>query len=250
MDYVIEPLEGAGPLKLGMSRDAVQEALDDAPREEATDDDDDGSRDAYYEGTLTVAYDAEDRVASIELSVGGEVRPLYRDIDLFDVPATKAVSALEKDGPYDPDAPEMPFTYIFPALELALERSDEADDATFERLTMGGEGFYSQREVDPESFGFDGSDRARDEGWDDDDEVDEEEELEEEGFSTADGDDDSEEEESNSRASSLFKAAGLDDDDDEEFDDLGEQELDFDNPESIDWSDDDDDWLSEDDEDD
>ena len=219
------------------------------PREEATDDDDDSSNDQYYDGTLTIAYDAEDRVASIELSAGGDLRPVYRDIDLFDSPVSKAVSALEKDGPFDPDAPEMPFTFVFPALELALERSDEADDATFERLTMGGEGFYSQREVDPETFGFDGSDRAGAGNWDEDSEVDEEEELEEEGFSTADG---SEEEESSttSRSSSLFEGAGLDDEDDEEFDDLGEQELDFDSPEGIDWSDDeDDDWLREDDDD-
>ena len=230
MDYVIEPLEGAGPLKLGMSRDAVQEALTDAPREEAPDDDDDGSKDSYYDGSLRIAYDAEDRVASIELSAGGDLRPMYRDIDLFESPVTKAVSALEKDGPFDPDAPEMPFTFVFPALELALERSDEADDATFERLTLGGEGFYSQREVDPEAFGFDGSERSGESEWGDDDEVDEEEELEEEGFSTDDDRDDDEEEEGR-RPSSLFAGAGLDDDDDdEEFDDLGEQELDFDSP--------------------
>ena len=249
MDYVIEPLEGAGPLKLGMSRDAVQEALNDAPREDTTDDDD-GSRDSYYDGALRIAYDAEDRVASIELSAGGELRALYRDIDLFDVPTKKAVAALEKDGPFDPDAPEMPFTYVFPALELALERSDESDDTTFERLTMGGEGFYSQREVDPEAFGFEGGDRPQDGEWGDDDSVDEEEELEEEGFSTADSDGE-EAEQSSTRPSRLFGGADLDDDDDDDFDDLGEQELDFDNSDGVDWSDDDDDdWLNDDDDDD
>lgn len=249
MDYVIEPLEGAGPLKLGMSRDAVQDALNEAPREDTNDDDDDGSRESFYDGALQIAYDAEDRVASIELSAGGELRALYRDIDLFDVPTTKAVAALEKDGPFDPDAPEMPFTFVFPALELALERSDEADDATFERLTMGAEGFYSQREVDPEAYGFAGGDRAGESGWGDEDEaVDEEEELEEEGFST--DDEESSEAESNRRPASLFGGTDLDDEDDDEFDDLGEQELDFDNPDGVDWSDDDDDdWLADDDDD-
>lgn len=244
VDYVIEPLDGAGPLKLGMSRDAVQEALDDAPQEEATDGDDNGSRDVYYDGALRIAYDAEDRVASIELAAGGELRALYRDIDLFDVPSKKAVAALEKDGPYDPDAPEMPFTFVFPALELALERSDEADDSTFERLTMGGEGFYSQREVDPEAFGFEGGDRPTDASWGDDD-SDEEEDLEEEGFSTDDQDEDADDEEPR-RGPRIFDSSMDDDDDDDEFDDLGEQELDFDEPGGIDWSDDDDDdWLSE-----
>ena len=241
VDYVIEPLEGAGPLKLGMSRDAVLEALDEAPRDESADDDDDGSRDVYYDGALRIAYDAEDRVASIELSAGGEIRAMYRDIDLFDVGSMKAVAALEKDGPYDPDAPEMPYTFVFPALELALERSDESEDSTFERLTMGGEGFYSQREVDPEAFGFEGGDRE--ESWDDD-EVDEEEELEEEGFST-DSEGESEDSGSETTRSRSFFGGSDDDDDDDDFDDLGEQELDFDSPEGVDWSDDDDDWLND-----
>ena len=249
VDYVIEPLEGAGPLKLGMSREAVQEALNDAPREEVPDDDDDGSRESYYDGALRIAYDAEDRVASIELTAGAEIKALYRDIDLFDVPSNKAVSALEKDGPFDPDAPEMPFTFVFPALELALERSDEADDATFERVIIGGEGFYSQREVDPEAYGFEGRDGPQDDNWDNEEDVDEEEELEEEGFST-DDEAESEEEGGSRTTTRLFKGADLDDED-EEFDDLGEQELDFDNPDGIDWSDDeDDDWLSDDDDDD
>ncbi|MEL7368411.1 MAG: hypothetical protein AAFN74_05835 [Myxococcota bacterium] len=245
MEYVIEPLEGAGPLKLGMSRDAVQEVLTDAPQDDAGEDDDDESRDSFYDGALRVTYDAEDRVAAIELSAGGEIRALYRDLDLFEVTSTKAVAALEKDGPHDPEAPEMPYTFVFPALELSLERSDDADDSAFERLTLGGEGFYSQREVDPEAFGFEGGDRRSDEGWDDE-EVNEEEELEEEGFSTNDGSEETEEERPRP---SLF-GGGFDDEEDEDFDDLGEQELDFDNSEGIDWSDDDDDWLGDDDDDD
>ncbi|MEM7674879.1 MAG: hypothetical protein AAF449_02625 [Myxococcota bacterium] len=246
MEYVIEPLEGAGPLKLGMSRDAVQDALVEAPQDDAGEDDEDESRDSFYDGALRVTYDAEDRVAAIELAAGGEIRALYRDLDLFEVTSTKAVAALEKDGAHDPDGPEMPYTFVFPALELSLERSDDADDSAFERIILGGEGYYSQREVDPEAFGFEGGDRRSDEDWDDEN-VDEEEELEEEGFSTSDGEDE-EDEEQRPRASSLF-SAGFDDDDDEEFDDLGEQELDFDNSEGIDWSDDDDDWLADDEED-
>ncbi len=248
VEYVIEPLEGAGPLKLGMSRDAVREVLTDAPRDEASDDDDE-SGESYYDGALRVSYDAEDRVSSLELSAGGEIKVLYRDIDLFDVPTKKAVAALEKDGPYDPDAPEMPFTFVFPALELSLERPDEADDSSFERLVMGGEGFYSQREVDPEAYGFEGGDRAQDGAWEDG-ELDEEDELEEEGFSTDDEESNDADDDSSSRSPRLFGGAELDDDD-EDFDDLGEQELDFDNPDGVDWSDDeDDDWLSDDDEDD
>ncbi|WP_145176187.1 hypothetical protein [Rubripirellula lacrimiformis] len=66
--------------------------------------------------------------------------------------AASAVAHVEKMAPFDPDAPEPGYTYVFPTLQLSLWRSvipdasQDADDPTgrtFEAVGVGPDGYFT-----------------------------------------------------------------------------------------------------------
>ena len=75
----------------------------------------------------------------------------YRGTDVFAQPAARLVELVAQDGPYDPDDPELGYSYIFPHLELALwrpvlpEGEEDPEGRYFSTIGVGRPGYFSAR---------------------------------------------------------------------------------------------------------
>lgn len=145
--YDIVPHEGVGPVRLGMAREAAREAMERAgvplPPEQV-----ETSRDLYHRAEFQVSYDDSGMVEYIELGRGEQFVARYLGVDVFTTPADELVALVANAAPYDPDDPELGYTYLFPALDLTLwrpvmpedcEEDDEPDEYDCGRvfMTMG-----------------------------------------------------------------------------------------------------------------
>ena len=118
--YSVEPLEGVGPVRLGMTRVESRAAMALAvhPFQKG---DSPILTDAYLESSFQVFFDQADRVEFIELSAGGPCVVLYRDARVLELPAEEAIALVSQDAPpidENGDATSV----VFPALELSLWR--------------------------------------------------------------------------------------------------------------------------------
>jgi hypothetical protein len=135
--YELEPLVGAGPVRLGMTRQEVRAALGREAKEFLKGPTSTRFADAFG-ADLHVFYDERDRAEFIELSRGGEHAPRLYGIDVLERPADEVIQAITERTPYDPedDAHERGYSYTFPLLGLAFWRpvlpesydDDEPDD--------------------------------------------------------------------------------------------------------------------------
>jgi hypothetical protein len=104
--------------------------------------------DVYHGSAFRVDFDADDRVVFVELSrVEPSVVALYRGADVFALTADEAVALVGRDAPFDPSHPEHGYTYVFPALELALWRPvvEEPEGRHFSTIAVGVPGYFSGR---------------------------------------------------------------------------------------------------------
>ncbi len=76
------------------------------------------------------------------------VRALYKDIDIFVTPADDVVARIARDTAFDPNEPEIPYSYVFPELQLSLwrpvipESDTDAEGRHFSTIGIGRRGYY------------------------------------------------------------------------------------------------------------
>jgi hypothetical protein len=141
----IQPTVGVGPIRFGMTRAEVRKHL--GPPDEDEDDD----REWYLED-LAIDFDASGKVAFIEIAESENYRAILNGECLHELDANTAVAHVEKIAPYDRDAPEPGYTYIFPLIHLSLWRpvvpdeTQDPDDPTgrcFEAVGVGPTGYFT-----------------------------------------------------------------------------------------------------------
>ena len=154
VEYNIEPHKGIGPIKIGMTREQSRKAIGLKPKPFRKSASDKIPTDAYYQNSLQVFFDDNKHVEYIEVSGPGPIRVLYKGIDFFSLKADEAIALISKDAPYDPNDPELGYSYVFPALELSIWRpvlpdpEDDEDntstDQGFSTIGIGRPGYYSE----------------------------------------------------------------------------------------------------------
>ena len=142
--YPVKPHQGIGPVRLGMTRTESQQAMGRKPDSFQKGPEGTPLTDAYFEAAFQVFFDDRDVVEYIELSgPSPEFAALYRGKDVHRTVAREVAELMSKDGAYDPDDPELGWSYLFPSLELSLWRPG-ADDPFFATIGIGREGYFSQ----------------------------------------------------------------------------------------------------------
>jgi len=145
-DWELRPHEGVGPLELGMTRDDCRAAFEGRFEEYVKGPSDDRTTDIFA-GAVHVYYDEQDRAEYIEISRGSGVSPTFGGVALLDVEPATAVAAVERAGPYDPDDPELGYSYTFTTLDLSLWRpvtdESEPEGRTFATVGIGVHDYYT-----------------------------------------------------------------------------------------------------------
>lgn len=149
MQYEVIPHVGVPPVLIGMSREESRAAMAAEPDtfERAGDP---IETDAYRGSALQVSFGPDDRVEFIELARDEAHRVLYRGTDVFATPADELVAIIARDAPYDPDDPELGYTYTFPELNLTPwrptmpEGGDDLDGRYFESIGVGRQGYVTE----------------------------------------------------------------------------------------------------------
>lgn len=151
--FDVVPLVGVGPVRLGMSRSQVHDALEMPLPDTAREGPPDGGPDAFFESALQVSYDADGRTEFIEVYRDGPLAATYGGVDVFGTRADDLVARVARDGPFDPANPEHGFSFVFPSLELSLwrrcipeEHGDDCFEDTgggFETIAVGRRGYFS-----------------------------------------------------------------------------------------------------------
>ena len=143
--YQVEPLIGVGQVKLGMPRERVRELLGGDPHTS-------GSRrqvDNYHDGGFQVFYDEAGNVEFIELARDADLVAMISGIDVFGTPAHEVLDAITQFSAYNPDDPEVGYSYVFHDIELSLWRPNIPEEAEgegryFSTIGIGVRGYYSE----------------------------------------------------------------------------------------------------------
>jgi len=145
--FEVEPHVGAGPIKLGLSREELRRLMgapfrtySKAPGEPLTD--------TYFGTDLQVSYDASDRVDYIELNGPRSINPTLRGRTLLFAPAEEVIDWMRGVSDFDADNPELGYSYVYPALDLSLwrpivpEGPEDVEGLTFRSVGVGWRGYY------------------------------------------------------------------------------------------------------------
>lgn len=151
--FDVVPLEGVGPIKLGMTRSESRAALGE-PFVTYRKANSSTMTDTYYKSSFQVFFDEDDRVEFIELS-RFPVLAFYKGHSIFELKVEDVVALISKDAQFDVNNPEHEYSYIFPELELSFWRpiipeigqdEDDLDGRYFETIGVGKRGYYSTSE--------------------------------------------------------------------------------------------------------
>lgn len=147
--YIVQPFCGVGPVRFGMSPEEVRRSMPEPStpfRKETTSQ---HEIDAFHDCAFQVFYGGvKPTVEYIELSRGSVVQPLYRGLDVFATPSEEVVAFIARDGAFDATDWEMPYSYVFRALQLSLWRpvipdSDSDNEGRyFSTIGIGKPGYY------------------------------------------------------------------------------------------------------------
>jgi hypothetical protein len=144
--FIVQPLQGIGPVQFGMHRADVRAAMN-LPVESFQQTGAPAATDAYLESCFQVFYDAADTVEYIELSRGGSITAIYGALDIFVTEAEQVVEQIAQEAAVDETDPELGYSYVFPALELSLWRpvlpEYEQEGRYFATIGVGRPGYYS-----------------------------------------------------------------------------------------------------------
>lgn len=121
--FEIQPRVAIGPIHLGMSKAESREAMSlpydtfEKVRGSGT------LVDAYLDSAFQVFFaHGADVATSVELSSCELFRATINEFSVFDIPADVLVAQLARNAPFDPNDPELGYSYSFPALGLWLWR--------------------------------------------------------------------------------------------------------------------------------
>lgn len=151
MVYDIIPLKGVGPVLFGMHRKEVQSVMGMPTKSFKKTHKARSLTDAFHEGGFQVFFDDQDRVEYIELSSPDDsFIAVYRSKAVFQTQADDLVEFISDSAPFDPDAPEIGYAFVFPQLELSVwrpilpETDRDAEGQYFSTIGVGKCGYYSQ----------------------------------------------------------------------------------------------------------
>ncbi|MFH5802962.1 hypothetical protein [Alienimonas sp. DA493] len=140
----IKPRIGVGPIRFGMTRDALRKHLGEP-------DADDAAREWYLED-MAIDFDPSGSVVFVELARSENYKAMLNGKCLHELDADQAVAHLQAIAPYDENDPELGYAYRFPELQMSLWRpaipdgEQAPDDPTgrcFESVGVGGEGYFN-----------------------------------------------------------------------------------------------------------
>lgn len=150
--YEVIPLKGIGPVLLGMSREEVRSVMGMPIRSYKKTRDACTLTDVYHEGCFQVFFDEHERVEYIELSSPDDLFiAVYKGKGVFQTKADDLVDLISEDAPFDPEAPEIGYAYVFPQLELSVWRpvlphdENDLEGQYFSTIGIGKRGYYSSR---------------------------------------------------------------------------------------------------------
>jgi len=143
MKFQIEPGIGVGPVKLGMSKDAVHAALG-IPKSSR-----DG-REGFLDGFF-VDFDDAGFVEFIELAKSGDFTALFEGVSLHDLAADEAVQFVSRFDQFSNNNREHGYSFIFPKLQMSLWRGtipeedqdeNDPDGRYFEAIGVAVSGYF------------------------------------------------------------------------------------------------------------
>lgn len=154
---IVTPHVGVGVVRLGMTMAEVENSIG-APSQSP--DPVWGSvgrlRAGWYENALTIVFSP--LAEYIEISRGAKFNPDLLGIRVFEDAADSVVTQLVAKGhPFDPDDPELGYSYVFPDLDGSLWRPtipsgpDDSEGRHFTTLGIGIRGYYAKTRVEQES---------------------------------------------------------------------------------------------------
>lgn len=148
--FDVVPLVGVTPIKLGMSREESRAAMALPVHPFTKTPADSTPVDTYADGCLQVFFSSDDYVEFIELSA--PINAVYHGMSVFQTQADDLIAAIGAESPYDPDNPELGYSYIFPDLELSLWRPtmpeeeqsrEDTDGRYFATVGVGVRGYFA-----------------------------------------------------------------------------------------------------------
>jgi hypothetical protein len=145
-EFVLDPLAGVGPIRLGASRASLLAALGKPASSFYKMPDSRYPTDMWFEKRLHVFYEGDQpMVAFIELSGGGDVEAVLFGLPVFATAVPVLVHEVGSRSKLDETDPELGYSYIFPTLELALWRPDNDDEEApyFSTVGAGLLGYFS-----------------------------------------------------------------------------------------------------------
>lgn len=144
-NYNVVPLEGIGPVRLGMSRAQARVAMN-LQSQIRTDHAHSPGIDFYHDNAFQVFFDAENRVEYIELAPESSFVAFYKGVRVHETLDPELLGVIEKDAEFDEDDSEIGYSYISPSLELSVWRPmlpDEGENGCFATIGIGKRGYYS-----------------------------------------------------------------------------------------------------------
>lgn len=145
-EFLLDPLTGVGPIRLGMNREMVHAAFGPPTSTFHKTPNSRYPTDAWFENDFQVFYEGDEpNGAYIELCNGHNLEAILFERQVFATPVPALIAEIRRRAKLDETDPELGFTYIFPTLELAFWRPDCDDDEKpyFATVGIGTVGYFS-----------------------------------------------------------------------------------------------------------
>jgi hypothetical protein len=147
--FFIEPLVGVGPIKFGQTRSDVRAVMSDLGQPQARLRS--AKTDCFFGSALQVSYDQDERVEFVESARSEAFQFLFHGEALHEMPAEDAVRFVSGFAAYYSGRAAKGYSYIFPALQLALWRGvlpssdpEERRGRFFDSVAVGKDGYFDQ----------------------------------------------------------------------------------------------------------
>lgn len=125
--YEVEPYIGIGPIKLGMTRQAVRELLGE-PSTIQNAYENWGikfpDKDYYYESCFQISYSEIGCVNFIEVFMHAKYSVVYLGLDVHRIDATRVIAEIGKVAVPDAQAWEYPLNQDFPDIDVRIYREE------------------------------------------------------------------------------------------------------------------------------
>lgn len=145
-EFVLHPLNGVGPIRFGMSREAVFAAFGPPTASFRKTPNSKHPTDAWFGSDFQVFYDGDEpTVTFVELSNGTNLEAVPFGLSVFTTPVPTLISEIGRHAEFDRTDPELGYAYVFRNLELAFWRPDDRDEEApyFATVGLAEAGYYS-----------------------------------------------------------------------------------------------------------